>query len=302
MQRHCWPVLDELVQPSEVNQGVERMRRSQMGLAMGDALGEMMSYSARLAPERLARADFPENWYHTDDTEMALTISSILRAHGRIDQNALAARFVRRFQLDPDRGYGKMTRLQLTELAEGLDWQTVSASAFGGQGSMGNGSVMRVAPLGAYFADDLERCVLEAQASSQVTHTHPEAIAGCIAVAVAAALACRSSKLQLTEVVEFVPASQVRDRIQQAGDFKGSHLEAARLLGNGALVTAQDTVPYCLWIAAQSVDYVEAIGQAIQADGDCDTCAAITGGILALSAPKTVPRHWSRHLNLVLRT
>ncbi len=48
---------------------------------------------------------------------------------------------------------------------------------------------MRVAPLGAYFADDLPCLVTEARASAEITHAHPEGQAGAIAVAVAAAWA-----------------------------------------------------------------------------------------------------------------
>lgn len=301
LQAAGWPVLVQLKQPRPLAPGLDRMRQCLVGLALGDAVGEMLSHGARNAPERLAQDDFPSSWYHTDDSEMALSVCSVLRAHHCIDQDALAARFVRRFQLDPDRGYGKMTRIQLQQLGDGADWQTLSRAAFSGQGSMGNGSAMRVAPLGAYFAHDLERCVAEARASSEVTHAHPEAIAGSIAVAVAAALACCTPKLQLKDILDHVPASEVRSRLQQADEFTGSHLEAARLLGNGFQVTAQDTVPFCLWIAAHSTHYVEAIGQAIQANGDCDTCAAITGAIVALSAPATVPSHWPARLNSVLR-
>src|SRR6266699_4849057 len=82
-----------------------------------------------------------------------------------------------------------MTRIQMREINAGAKWRETVANAFGGQGSMGNGSAMRVAPLGGYFADDLERCAEESRASSLVTHTHPEGVAGAIAVAVAAAVA-----------------------------------------------------------------------------------------------------------------
>jgi len=65
-----------------------------------------------------------------------------------------------------------MTRIQMRDIMGGAKWRDTAANAFGGQGSMGNGGAMRVAPLGAYFADDLERCATEARASSLVTHTH----------------------------------------------------------------------------------------------------------------------------------
>src|SRR5258707_11088677 len=171
---------------------VERMRLSLDGLGLGDALGEMLSYQAQGAPRRLAQSDLPAGpWFHTDDTEMAISICAVLKSHGFIHQDALAKRFARRFERDPDRGYGKMTRIQMREIIAGAKWRDTAANAFSGQGSMGNGGAMRVAPLGAYFADDLERCVEEARASSVVTHTHPEGVAGTIAVAVAAAMAWR---------------------------------------------------------------------------------------------------------------
>src|SRR5205823_12811885 len=120
------------------------------------------------------------------------SIASTLKCHGRIHQDALAQRCVRRFERDPNRGYGTMSRLQMREIMAGAKWRETAANAFGGQGSMGNGGAMRVAPLGAYFAEDLERVVAEARASALVTHTHPEGVAGTIAVAVAAAVAYQS--------------------------------------------------------------------------------------------------------------
>jgi ADP-ribosylglycohydrolase len=302
MKAGGWPVVTQLAPPPELHSGLESMRRSLMGLAIGDSIGEMLSYGAHRAPDRMQEPDFPAApLYHTDDSEMALALCSILRAHRTVHQDALGARFARRFLLDPDRGYGKMTRIQLREMLDGADWRKLSKSAFGGQGSMGNGSAMRVAPLAAFFADDLDLCIEQARASSEVTHAHPEAIAGSIAVAVAAALACRTSSIALPEVVKHVPESEVRRRLEQAQHLSGTHLEAARLLGCGAQVTSQDTVPFCLWLAATSTNYPEAIGRAIQADGDCDTCAAITGALVALTAPDTIPQRWARSLESAFR-
>lgn len=301
LQSGGWPTIPKLARPAALPAGVDRMKKALLGLALGDSLGEMLCHSAQRARERLAQLEIPGTFYHTDDTEMAVALSSVLRAHGQVDQDALAARFVRRFQLDPDRGYGKMTRLQLQELARGGDWRQQAEAAFGGQGSMGNGSAMRVAPLGAYFAEDLELCARQARLSSEVTHTHPEALAGAVAVALAAAQACRSGTISLLEIARFVPDTDVGQRLVQAEQLSGCHLQAARVLGCGRQVTAQDTVPFCLWLAARSDDYVEAIGCAIEADGDCDTCAAIIGALLALRAPHSLPTAWTRRLDPSLR-
>lgn len=293
------------VLPSDHLERMERVRLSLDGLGLGDALGEMLSYQAHSAPERLAQDELPAGpWFHTDDTEMAISLAQVLKAHGRIHQDALAKRFIRRFERDPDRGYGKMTRIQLREIMAGAKWRETAANAFGGQGSMGNGGAMRVAPVGAYFADDLDRCAEEARASSVVTHTHPEGIAGAIAVAVAAGMASRlsrepapnRSRSLFNEVLRLTPESQVRRGIFLASQTPAEiPLEAvARALGNGSLVTAPDTVPFCIWMAAHHLDhFTDALGKTISVGGDCDTNAAIVGGIMALNAGRTsIPVEW----------
>jgi ADP-ribosylglycohydrolase len=286
---------------------VERVRRMQLslaGLSLGDALGEMLSSRAHMAPRLVGANELPGGpWFHTDDTEMAISICAVLKSHGAIEQDALAKRFARRFERDPERGYGRMTRIQLREIIEGANWRDTAANAFSGQGSMGNGSAMRVAPLGAYFADDLRECAEQAHASSVVTHTHPEAIAGAIATAAAAAMAWqlkdelqRAHKRLFEAVLQHTPESEVKRRLLLAADIPGgtSVADTAKLLGKGDAVTAQDTVPFCIWMAAHHLgDFTTAIAETISVGGDCDTNAAIVGGIVALRAgPESIPPEW----------
>jgi len=281
------------------------MRLSLDGLGLGDALGEMLSYQAHAAPRRLAENNLPGGpWFHTDDTEMAISIVAVLKSHGHVHQDALAKRFARRFERDPERGYGKMTRIQMREIVAGAKWRQTAANAFSGQGSMGNGSAMRVAPLGAYFAEDLQRCAEQARASSLVTHTHPEGVAGAIAVADAAAKAWQLRadtdpdrvRRFFDGVLGHTPESQVRRGILVASTIPPENpvSDVARVLGNGSLVTAPDTVPFCVWMAAHHLNrFVEALGKTISVGGDCDTNAAIVCGILALSAGReSVPAEW----------
>ena len=235
---------------------------------------------------------------------MAISIVAVLESHGFVNADALAKRFARRFERDPERGYGKMTRIQLREINDGAKWRDTAANAFGGQGSKGNGSAMRVAPLGAYFAEDLERCAEEARISSGVTHTHPEGVAGAIAVAIAAAVAwqLRNEAAEdrprrfFDEVLQFMPETHVGRGVLLASTMTTdiSATAAAQVLGNGSLVTAPDTVAFCLWMAAHHLgNFVEALGRTISVGGDCDTNAAIVGGIVALSAGReSIPAEW----------
>lgn len=285
----------------------ERLRQVQLsldGVGLGDAIGEMCAYQAQRAPHRILNNELPVGpWFHTDDTEMAISISEVLRVHGFIQPDALARRFARRFERDPERGYGKTTRIQLREMITGASWRETSANAFGGLGSMGNGAAMRATPVGAYFGDNLEQVVENARLSATVTHAHPEGIAGAIAVAVAAALAGRwqhgaDNKGQdfWEGILAWTPESKVRRMIQLAAQtpVELPPEVVAKALGNGSLVTAPDTVPYALWCAARHRDsFRSALAAAIQTGGDCDTNAAIVGGIVALAVGREgIPPDW----------
>jgi ADP-ribosylglycohydrolase len=292
-------------QPPDHAARVERMMLSLDGLSIGDALGEMFAHRPENIVERLRQNDLPGGpWFHTDDTEMAISIAAVLRSHGKVDQEALAKRFSRRWERDPERGYGKMTRIQMREILMGQPWQVTSCRAFGGQGSMGNGGAMRVTPLGAYFAEEPERAVSEAKLSSVVTHTHREGIAGTVATAIAAAMAWQLRDASgadrprrfFEEVLRLTPESEVKSKVLLASHVPADAEPgvAARSLGKGDLVTAPDTVPFCLWVAAHHLDnYVEALSHTIRVGGDCDTNAAIVGGIVALSAGReSIPADW----------
>jgi ADP-ribosylglycohydrolase len=300
------PTLRSLLPFPDHDERIQRTLLSLEGLAIGDAVGEMLAYRHADASKIIERGLPSGPWFHTDDTEMALSVVEVLRLYGHIYQDALARRFAWRFEREPDRGYGSMTRAQLNEVLRGSDWRQGAVNAFGGQGSMGNGGAMRVPPLGAYFADDLSRVVNEARASASVTHTHGEGVAGTIAVAVAAAMAWRlrvdDSPTRATKLFEAVLDSTPETKTQRAIRIASQTpadvpIDAvAKALGNGSLVTAPDTVPFALWCAAHHLgNFVESLSLTISGGGDCDTNAAIVGGIVSLSVGLDgIPDEWRR--------
>ncbi|NED87385.1 ADP-ribosylglycohydrolase family protein, partial [Streptomyces sp. SID11233] len=89
--------------------------------------------------------------------------------------DALARSFARHH--DFDRGYGPGANRLLRLVREGGDWRELSTGLFRGQGSWGNGAAMRVAPLGAWYADDPREAARQAVLSARPTHQHPEGIA-----------------------------------------------------------------------------------------------------------------------------
>ncbi|AQZ69483.1 N-formylglutamate deformylase [[Actinomadura] parvosata subsp. kistnae] len=274
-----------------------RATASLHGLALGDAFGSQFFVPAN-RHALSSRSLPPGPWQWTDDTEMACSVYRVLAEHGTVDQDELAASFAARH--DFDRGYGPSTNRMLRLVREGAGWRALAAGLFDGKGSWGNGAAMRVAPLGAWFAGDLAEVVRQAGLSAQVTHTHPEAVAGAVAVAVATAVAATEPGLPagpfLDRISRHVPASLVRDGIEEARRLLtvSDPVLAARALGNGRQVTAHDTVPFTLWVAARHRhDYEAALWTTAAAGGDIDTTCAIVGGIVAAAEGVHLPPRWT---------
>jgi len=264
------------------------------GLSVGDAFGELFFSNAPSA--LLARKLPPGPWPWTDDTHMALSVVEVLKNDGRINQDALADAFAERFAQDPYRGYGPGTMSLLARVSRGEDWRALGSLSFPG-GSYGNGAAMRAAPIGGFFGRDPARAAAQAQLSAVITHTHPEGQAGAMAVAAAAAIAARPAYPTggefLRRVLDFVPDGDTHSGIEMSLGLPGDDItKAAQELGTGARISAQDTVPFCLWCAAYEMDDFEgALWRTARGFGDCDTTCAIVGGIVALSARKA-PLEW----------
>jgi ADP-ribosylglycohydrolase len=282
------------------------------GLSVGDAFGEQFFGFPFGSKDLIKEGDIldaiearilpPSPWHYTDDTNMALSVVSILRQYQRINQDILAFSFAARYE--SARGYGPaMHWLMRAFNADSQNWAALAGSLFDGQGSFGNGAAMRVAPLGAYFADDMDAVVQNAALSAEVTHAHKEAVAGAIATAVAAAYATRlrgqtppGPREFIELVLPHIPDSIVREKVRHARDMSpgGSVLLAMSRLGNGSEISAQDTVPFVLWCAARSLsNYEEALWLTVSGLGDRDTTCAMVGGIVACyTGVEAIPEVW----------
>lgn len=173
-------------------------------------------------------------------------------------------------------------------------------------GSCGNGSAMRVAPLGAFFYnEDPEYLISEAVLQAQVTHCHPEGLAGSIAVVQAAATVARLSQGLLhhhnilQSVYDILPECEVKNGIKKAMGipFETPLGKVIEILGNGTHVTCQDTVPLCCYLVEKALKtynkdtmYEDIIIETSKAFGDVDTNCAIVGGIIGTYAEP--PQKW----------
>lgn len=133
--------------------------------------------------------------------------------------------------------------------------------------SFGNGSAMRVSPVGFAF-NDLQTVLKEAERSAAVTHNHPEGIKGAQAVAAAVHLVRQKfSKRQLKAYIK-----------EQFGYNLDRTLEQIR--PNYQFdVSCQGSVPEAIIAFLESDDYEDAIRKAVSLGGDSDTLACMAGAI-----------------------
>ena len=133
--------------------------------------------------------------------------------------------------------------------------------------SWGNGSAMRVSPVGYAFTSE-EDVLRQAKMSAEVSHNHPEGIKGAQATALAVFLA-RKGKGK----------DAIRSRISKLFDYDLNRTVADIRPNYIFDISCQGTVPEAVMAFLDSTTYEDAIRNAISLGGDSDTLACITGGI-----------------------
>jgi ADP-ribosylglycohydrolase len=218
-----------------------------IGAIAGDVIGSIYERAG------LKTTEFPLFSAHsrfTDDT--VLTVAT---AHALLTGTSYADAYHTYGDRYPRAGYGGSFRAWL---------RSPSRRPYN---SWGNGSAMRVSPVG-HAAQSIEETLAEAERSACATHDHPEGIRGAQAVALAVYLArTGSSKAAIREEIQRrigYDLSRTIEEIRPAYRFD---------------VSCQGSVPEALaaFLEAESVE--EAIRLAISLGGDADTQAAIAGGI-----------------------
>ena len=123
-------------------------------------------------------------------------------------------------------------------------YQILSTRGTVRQGDLARALADAYAPLGAWFAADLNLVAREAALSAEVTRARPEAAAGAIAVALAAALAVHGESAEgfVAAAAERTPDSEVASRLRQVTDrpFGLEPTWIAGEVGCGLQVSAQD--------------------------------------------------------------
>lgn len=141
--------------------------------------------------------------------------------------------------------------------------------------SCGNGSAMRVGPVG--WAFDNEHDTLEAaKRSAECTHNHPEGIKGAQVTALSIFMARNGATP--TQIKEHIERDFGYDLSMNVDDIRPRYSwQGLDNTGDGG--TCQGSVPQAIICALQAHDFEDAIRNAVSIGGDSDTIACITGGI-----------------------
>lgn len=300
----------------------DKFRGCLIGAAIGDVVGaaveaespEYIAQSYRSIDEILAVASVPEfagpAWRvgrFTDDTQMMLCVAEWLLDDEPRTSERLLARFAEAYE--PWRRYGSGTESILRLYPEHkAEWRQLATAMFP-HGSYGNGSAMRVAPVGLACFGDLKTAASIAVDSSRPTHSHPLAYQGAVlqSIAVAVAAGTTSSDIEPDGLLGPMRASLTRfsdllhdtskftralDAIEQGLDLGISCIQMSSVLGTG--LAADEAVPMAVYCFLRHPDsYPRVIHEAIFIGGDTDTIACMAGAISgAFLGAADIPEHW----------
>ena len=253
---------------------------SVLGTAVGDALG--LPFEG-LPKRRVARMLGAGPLGHhfllgrgmvSDDTEQSVfVVQSLFECQGDVDrfQRSLARR-LRIWVLLVPAGIGLATLKACGRLLVGV------SPSRSGVPSAGNGAAMRSAVIGAWFGADLENLRRFTEASCRVTHTHPLAIEGALAVARAAAAASLGEDIGAAARAEFKAPEWQKPPSSERGV-------------SGFVVATVLAALGC--VESHAGDFRGAVEDAVRRGGDTDTLAAIVGGIVAAGTGREgIPAEW----------
>ena len=218
-----------------------------LGAMIGDIVGSVYEWHNIKTTEFNF---FSEKCFFTDDTVLTAATAKALMTDG--DYTAAYQDFARRYHR---RGYGgNFSQWIWSEDPQPYD-------------SWGNGSAMRISPVGFAF-DSVEEVLAEAERSAAVTHNHPEGIKGAQATALSILLGRQGATQE-----------DIRREIALRFDYDLDRILDEIRPNYKFDVSCQGSVPEAIIAFLESTSYEDAIRKAISIGGDSDTIACITGGI-----------------------
>ena len=238
-----------------------------IGAVAGDIIGSIYEHNP------IKSEDFP--LFHTDSRFTDDTVMSLAVARAIMKDNNYGKEMKSLGQVFPYAGYGGSFQKWL------FDPDIIPYN------SWGNGSAMRVSPVGFAYGTE-EEVLLEAKASAEVSHNHPEGIKGAQAVALAVFLARQGASKQ-----------EIRGRISSEFSYDLDRTVDGIRPNYQFDVSCMGSVPEGIIAFLDSTDYKSAVRKAVSFGGDSDTQACIAGGI-AEAFYKSIPHSIIERVEMIL--
>lgn len=282
---------------------IQRYYGSLMGLAVGDALGMALEFcppgSFTPVTEILGggRLHLPPG-YWTDDTSMALCLAESLVECQGFDPIDQLKRYLRWYREGYFSSTGKCFDIGST-VRTALTAFERSGQPYCGPTdprTAGNGSLMRLAPVPLYYANQPSLAIEKAAASSRTTHGALEAIDACryFAALLVGAVNSVAKKELLDKLYSPIPdiwqQAPLTPKIKEiaAGSFKQKNPPDIR--GTGYVV---DTLEAALWAFYHSSTFRQGALLAVNLGEDADTTGAVYGQLAgAYYGLTNIPDNW----------
>ena len=226
-----------------------------IGSIIGDIVGSVYEFT----PNNIKTKQFEffnPNGSYTDDSILTFATADWLLHGGEVAH--YYSKYGEKYPW-PMGGYGGGFKLWLVRSIRQQDYRPYN--------SCGNGSAMRVGPVGWAF-DTIEEILAKAKESAECTHNHPEGIKGAQATALAIMMArhgCDKNEIR----------SEIEKRFEYDLQFTCEQIRPTYTWGG----TCQDSVPQAIVSFLDGEDYEDSIRNAISIGGDSDTIGCITGSI-----------------------
>ena len=288
---------------------IERYRGTLLGLAAGDAVGTTVEFrppgSFQPLTDMVGGGPFhlkPGQW--TDDTSMALCLAESLVEMAGFDPVDQLRRYVRWWREGHLSSTGRCFDIGGTVSKALSHFERTGDPASGPTDphSAGNGSIMRLAPVPLYYAEDPALAIDRSAASSRTTHGATEAVDGCRYLGALLVGAVRgASKDELladhySPVPDYWDERPLAPRIAEiaAGSFK--HRNPPAIKGTGYVVKSLEAA---LWAFFHGDNFREGCLLAVNLGDDADTTAAVYGQLAgAFYGEGGIPAEWRVKLAL----
>ena len=276
-----------------------------VGTGVGDALGAPFEGYSRVKLEEVDKvAERREVLTYTDDTHMMIGVAESLIRSGGFDGQDMAQAFTKNYELEPFRGYGPGPPRIFRLIRAGGAWDEVAQGLYH-SGSYGNGSAMRIAPVGVFYHHNPPVLREVAHKSSQITHAHNLGKEGAALEAYAIALVTGLKTLAafdrgefVAKLASYVPDGVYKDKLNRIPALLGQPDKAKIIVEMGNGVEAFNSVPTAIYsFLTQPDSFAQAVLYAVSLGGDADTIGAMTGAISgAYLGLESIPSNWRNKL------